>query len=173
MGQLTAALYGALFVYLGGWFAGRWSGNFALLLFLVFGEIAHYNVARAIRSLDLHEAVTASLRRRDVLGALELQHVAPCNALSISEATGIPRETVRRKVKELEARGMIGRQGARKLTLTREAIEKLQSSGLDITGDFLKTARTIRILQDVLARRTDRTPSSGTSSHRARVPRTH
>jgi len=124
-----------------------------LLLFLVFGEIAHYNVARAIRSLDLHDTVTASLQRRDVLGALELQQVAPCNALSISEATGIPRETVRRKVKELEARGMIAREGARKLTLTHEAIEQMQASGLNITGDFLETARTIRILQDALARR--------------------
>jgi len=124
-----------------------------LLSFLVFGEIAHHNVARAFRALELREEVPASLRRRDVLGALELQHVAPCNALSISEATGIPRETVRRKVKELEARGMISRTGARKLALTHEAIEKMQASGLNITGDFLRTARTIRVLQDALSRR--------------------
>jgi hypothetical protein len=124
-----------------------------LLLFLVFGEIAHYNVARAIRSLDLHDEVTAPLRRKDVLGALELERVAPCNALSISEATGIPRETVRRKVKELEARGMLCREGARRLTLTHRAIELVQDSGLNITGDFIATARTIRRLQEALARR--------------------
>jgi signal peptidase I len=28
-----AALYGALLVYLGGWFLGHWIGNFSLLLF--------------------------------------------------------------------------------------------------------------------------------------------
>ena len=33
MSTLTAALYGVLVVYLGGWFFGYWSGNFALLLF--------------------------------------------------------------------------------------------------------------------------------------------
>ena len=34
MSSLTAALYGALVVYLGGWFLGFWTGNFSLLLFL-------------------------------------------------------------------------------------------------------------------------------------------
>ena len=35
MASLTAALYGALIVYLGGWFLGMWSGNFSLLLFML------------------------------------------------------------------------------------------------------------------------------------------
>ncbi len=35
MASLTAALYGALIVYLGGWFLGQWSGNFSLLLFML------------------------------------------------------------------------------------------------------------------------------------------
>ncbi len=35
MATLTAALYGALIVYLGGWFLGQWSGNFSLLLFML------------------------------------------------------------------------------------------------------------------------------------------
>ena len=35
MSTLTAALYGALVVYLGGWFLGFWTGNFALLLFIL------------------------------------------------------------------------------------------------------------------------------------------
>ena len=32
MSTLTGLLYGALVVYLGGWFLGHWIGNFALLL---------------------------------------------------------------------------------------------------------------------------------------------
>jgi signal peptidase I len=35
MSGLTAALYGALLVYLGGWFLGHWTGNFSLLLFVL------------------------------------------------------------------------------------------------------------------------------------------
>ena len=35
MATLTAALYGALIVYLGGWFLGFWTGNFSLLLFML------------------------------------------------------------------------------------------------------------------------------------------
>jgi signal peptidase I len=35
MSALTAALYGALLVYLGGWFVGQWTGNFSLLLFIL------------------------------------------------------------------------------------------------------------------------------------------
>ncbi|MBK9956364.1 MAG: hypothetical protein IPP18_14870 [Rhodocyclaceae bacterium] len=124
-----------------------------LVLFLVFSEIAHYNVARAIRSLDIHDQLPARLRRKDVLGALEQQRVSPCNALSISDATGIPRETVRRKVKELERRRMLRREGARNLTLTHAAIEQLQDSGLNVTRNFLETARIIRLLQEALARR--------------------
>ena len=35
MGSLTGLLYGVLAVYLGGWYIGRWSGNFSLLLFVL------------------------------------------------------------------------------------------------------------------------------------------
>lgn len=34
-------------------------------------------------------------------------HLRPCNALSVSAATGIPRETVRRKVKLLQGKGWL------------------------------------------------------------------
>ena len=35
MSLVTALLYGALCVYMGGWYIGRWTGNFSLLLFLL------------------------------------------------------------------------------------------------------------------------------------------
>ena len=35
MSTLTGLLYGALVVYLGGWFFGYWIGNFSLLLFVL------------------------------------------------------------------------------------------------------------------------------------------
>ncbi len=35
MSSLTGLLYGALVVYLGGWYLGKWTGNFSLLLFIL------------------------------------------------------------------------------------------------------------------------------------------
>jgi signal peptidase I len=35
MGSLTSVLYGFLAVYLGGWYLGKWNGNFSLLLFIL------------------------------------------------------------------------------------------------------------------------------------------
>ena len=47
MSALTGALYGALIVYLGGWFLGHWTGNFSLLLFmLTVVTLAYWLAAR-------------------------------------------------------------------------------------------------------------------------------
>jgi signal peptidase I len=35
MSSLTGLLYGALVIYLGGWYFGKWTGNFSLLLFIL------------------------------------------------------------------------------------------------------------------------------------------
>ena len=35
MGYLTGVLYGVLAFYLGGWYLGKWTGNFSLLLFIL------------------------------------------------------------------------------------------------------------------------------------------
>ena len=35
MSFLTGIFYGALAVYLGGWYIGRWQGNFSFLLFVI------------------------------------------------------------------------------------------------------------------------------------------
>jgi len=118
-----------------------------LTLFLVFGEIAHYNMSRASQTLNLRDAPDSS-RWKVLMRTLPDQKVTPCNALSISEATGIPRETVRRKVKELEERGWLVREGARRLTLAPRAIEQLGASGRVIMEDFRETARVIRLLDD-------------------------
>lgn len=121
-----------------------------LLLFLVFGEIAHYNMSRALRALSVPETAD-SQRWKALLRALPRQKVAPCNALSVSQSTGLPRETVRRKVKALVERGWLAREGTRDLTLTPRAIEFLGPSGRAIMEDFNATARVIRLLEEALA----------------------
>lgn len=80
-----------------------------LIMALVFGEIAQYNISRALRTLMI-ESERKPQNWKHLIKAFELEKIAPCNALSISEATGIPRETVRRKVKEMEARHWLRRE---------------------------------------------------------------
>ena len=63
MSSLTAALYSALIVYLGGWFLGFWSGNFSLLLFILamvtlsfwLAERFHFKPAREAAALELEK----------------------------------------------------------------------------------------------------------------------
>jgi len=66
MSTLTAALYGVLVVYLGGWFIGRWTGNFALLLFLLTLVTFVYWLAERLRFKPAREAAAAALESQDV-----------------------------------------------------------------------------------------------------------
>jgi len=140
--------------------ARRWFDG-DLTLFLVFGEIAHHNMSRALQALGVHDAPD-SPRWRVAMRALHEQKFTPCNALSISEATGIPRETVRRKVRELEQRGWLVREGPRRLTLAPRAIEQMALPGRAIMEDFRETARVIRVLEDAFtAQQKQRRPGAG------------
>jgi signal peptidase I len=65
MSALTAALYGALAVYLGGWFFGLWTGNFALLLFTLTVLTFGYWLAERFRFRPAREAAAAALERQD------------------------------------------------------------------------------------------------------------
>jgi signal peptidase I len=67
MGTLTAALYAALVVYLGGWFLGHWIGDFALLLFLLTVVTLGYWLAERFHFQPQREKAAA---------ALESQHAA-------------------------------------------------------------------------------------------------
>jgi signal peptidase I len=64
MSALTAVLYGALAVYLGGWFFGLWTGNFALLLFSLTVVTFAYWLAERLRFKPAREAAAAALERQ-------------------------------------------------------------------------------------------------------------
>lgn len=64
MSSLTAILYGALFVYLGGWFLDRWSGNFSLLLFVLTTVTLAYWLAERFHFKPAREAAAAALETR-------------------------------------------------------------------------------------------------------------
>ena len=63
MGPLTGLLYGALGIFLGGWYLGKWTGNFSLLLFILtavtlafwLAERLHFAPRRALAAGHLEE----------------------------------------------------------------------------------------------------------------------
>jgi signal peptidase I len=72
MSTLTGALYGALLVYLGGWFLGYWVGNFALLLFLLTVVTAAYWLAERLHFKPARLAAAAALEAQDAARRREL-----------------------------------------------------------------------------------------------------
>ena len=72
MSSITAALYGLLVVYLGGWFLNYWSGNFSLLLFVLTVVTLGYWVAERLRFKPAREAAAAALVANDARRRVEL-----------------------------------------------------------------------------------------------------
>ena len=73
MSALTAALYGALAVYLGGWFLGFWVGNFALLLFLLSVVTFGYWLAERLHFQPARQAAVVALVAQQESRWAELQ----------------------------------------------------------------------------------------------------
>jgi signal peptidase I len=65
MNYLTAALYGALLVYLGGWYMDRWIGNFSLLLLILSAVTFLYWLAERFRFKPAREAAARQLETQD------------------------------------------------------------------------------------------------------------
>jgi signal peptidase I len=72
MSNLTAALYGALVVYLGGWFLGFWTGNFSLLLLLLTLVTLGYWLAERLRFKPARLAAAAALEQQDAARRADL-----------------------------------------------------------------------------------------------------
>jgi len=70
----------------------------------------------------------------------------PCNALSIAESCGLPRETVRRKIVKLIDRGYIYRSEDGFLFLTRSVGEDFEDMTARNVEDLLATARRLQSL---------------------------
>jgi signal peptidase I len=65
MSSLTALLYGALALYLGGWFMGYWIGNFALLLLVLSVVTFAYWLAEKLYFKPQRVAAAARLEQQD------------------------------------------------------------------------------------------------------------
>jgi len=72
MSSLTAALYGVLVVYLGGWFLGFWTGNFSLLLFMLTIVTLAFWLAERFHFKPQREAAARTLEQQDAARRAEL-----------------------------------------------------------------------------------------------------
>ena len=66
MGALTGVLYGLLAVFLGGWYFGKWTGNFALLLLILTVVTFAYWLAERFHFAPRRLKAAAMLEREDV-----------------------------------------------------------------------------------------------------------
>jgi hypothetical protein len=106
---------------------------------LVLGEIAHRNVEAWLAQHENPELLLQDPARRETL-------MRPCNALSIAEACGLPRETVRRKVKLLMSRGYIYRSSEGFLFLTTTVGDDFEGMTVRLVEELLVTARRLESL---------------------------
>ena len=73
MSALTAALFGALAIYLGGWYLGWWIGNFSLLLLMLSAATFAYWLAEKLHFRPARVATVARLEREHAQRRAELQ----------------------------------------------------------------------------------------------------
>lgn len=72
MGALTGVLYGCLVVFLGGWYLGKWTGNFSFLLFVLTLVTLVYWLAERFRFAPARAAAARRLDAADVARRQEL-----------------------------------------------------------------------------------------------------
>ena len=80
MSALTGVLYAALVAYLGGWYTGYWTGNFALLLFVLTAVTSLYWLAERFHVAPARRRAAEALisndaKRREALAAQGISRV--------------------------------------------------------------------------------------------------
>lgn len=108
---------------------------------IVLGEISLRNVSQFFDKggAETPEKLLDDRQRRDQL-------MQSCNALSISEATGIPRETVRRKVALLIDKGWLYRDPHQRLMVSPRGGAGFTRRNAQATRDILELAHKLSAL---------------------------
>jgi hypothetical protein len=107
---------------------------------IVLGTIGQYNYRRYYD--EIGKDAPEGFQNLAARGA-HRAHARPCNAMSVSQSTGIPRETVRRKIRELIARGWLRREGPDELFVTGEPSRHFAEFNLETLGHFYDAAHKI------------------------------
>jgi DNA-binding transcriptional ArsR family regulator len=111
-----------------------------LTLAYILGEIGMYNVSH----MHAQPAKCAALPVHLDAGTLH-DVLKPCNAYSIAEATGLPRETVRRKIVRLEELGWVRRLPEGGVIVSARCIEHTYSEAYpEVFFDLLDTVKHLR-----------------------------
>jgi hypothetical protein len=116
---------------------------------IVLGTIGQYNYRRYYAEIGGKAA--EGFHRLTERGE-HLPHARPCNAMSISQSTGIPRETVRRKIRQLVAKGWLRKAGPDKLIVTSLPAQHFREFDLETLEHFYAAAREILQLVDKRSR---------------------
>jgi hypothetical protein len=128
---------------------------------IVLGEVAHHNLVPMVNRARRPHELSETLRAMDRSWPGNL---LPTNAFSIAQATGIPRETVRRKIASLTRRGWMVKDAGGNLFVSPRTHEAFANFHLERLQDLLETARAIESLLD------DRLPAR-VGSQKANRPR--
>ena len=108
--------------------------NLDLVSLLLLDEIARHNL----------QPFAAEGRPALPRDAAQRKQMRGCNAFSLSQATGIPRETVRRKIKQLEELGWIEKVNRKGYFVTLRSMDRLSPEETEtVLGDFRHTARQV------------------------------
>ena len=114
-----------------------------LVLPIVLGEIAHHNIIRLYSlkgsGMQVNEQADNYPEQREYL--------EPTNAYSISQATGIPRETVRRKIDKLQQKGWVLKNDQGEVCISDTVSEHFAKDlNKRILAELLETSESIRNL---------------------------
>lgn len=120
-----------------------------LAMAIILGEISHHNTARFFSP---EQEINDSMRTMQT-DQSQWDQMECCNAYSISSATGIPRETVRRKTAELKKRGWVEELSKQGLRITQTCADHF---GADYSFRFLNgLLRASRKIEALLAEDAD------------------
>ena len=110
-----------------------------LVMAMVLGEIATHNVGAWLSSKGNDPHVLEDVSSHEKV-------LRPCNALSIADATNIPRETVRRKVDSLIDRGWIYRSESGHLFVHPSVADNFDQMTAEMVSQLLSSAEQIKAL---------------------------
>lgn len=118
----------------------QFDGDLALVI--VLGEIAHHNLANHFPTRSEADRETLP----NYLGNAEMRARMPaCNAYSLAAATGMPRETIRRKIARLVELGWVERPSRREIRITDKVSEHfLPDFNVQLLTKLLITSDRIR-----------------------------
>jgi hypothetical protein len=107
-----------------------------LTMAIVLGEIGHHNSSAYFSPSQGIRTTAMPDERFDTMEC--------CNAHSLSLSTGIPRETVRRKIEALITRGWLEKVGSTEVRITPACVEHFGNSfNLPTLSELLLTSRAI------------------------------